>query len=712
MARSPVKKHAEPVAPKDAVKPEAVKAEAEKPEAAKQQAPVYQHEEVVRALFRSLLLRDPNDENFPKFLRQQWGKSIDQMVKELLSSQEFLNKHQVVLDRHLPGNAVRVPDLHYRSPTDLVVTPSKLRRVMIIGQCLLGQWPNELRQMMPGCACDFLLFNHVQALPAQPPAPVAEYDFQVVSVPLRSVIPETEYTKLSYSDAAAYQRLFQDSVERLRQTLDASMGWNRQHGLLTFVPSFVLPQQNPLGRVLPRYDLRNFVHFVEKLNEVLAAEVAKYGNTYFFDFDQVIASYGRRYYQDDAVWITNHNADLSDFDFEKDQSRIEKPARASQVYPEKRSLFVRLAWTELLAMYRTIRQTDMVKLVVVDLDDTLWRGVAAERTSHDPEAIEGWPIGLVEALSHLKRRGVLLAMLSKNEEKLIAPIWQRYYGRIFPLSEFAIRKINWRPKAENLEEILKETNLLPRSTVFIDDNPVERAAIKAAFPEVRSFGPNPLLWRRILLWSAETQVPSITAESAARTEMMQAQVERETQRKQLSREEFLASLNVEIELREVDGVEHADFPRTLELVNKSNQFNTTGERWTKQQFQAALAAGTRVFVFEVKDRFTSYGIVGVVICDKSSITQFVMSCRVVGMEVEIAVIGELLRVLRKSTGAQKFSAKLKETELNLLARDLWQKCGFSVRGGQWSRAYSPQLAVPKHIRMSTTLSDNAVGVAG
>src|SRR5437660_10773754 len=123
---------------------------------------------------------------------------------------------------------------------------------------------------------------------------------------------------------------------------------------------------------------------------------------------------------------------------------------------------------------------------------------------------------------------MLLAIMSKNDETLLRPVWQSVFRGRLGLEDFAIRKINWRPKAENFEDILAEANLLPRSVVYIDDNPVERASIKAAFPDVRVFGPNPLVWRRILLWSAETQVPTITAESAARTDMVRAQVERET----------------------------------------------------------------------------------------------------------------------------------------------------------------------------------------
>src|SRR5205085_3701358 len=159
----------------------------------------------------------------------------------------------------------------------------------------------------------------------------------------------------------------------------------------------------------------------------------------------------------------------------------------------------------------------------VDLDDTLWRGVAAEQAEQTelyglPR--EGWPLGFIEALMFLKQRGVLLGIVSKNDEARVRAIWQRIYGDLIQMEDFAVRKINWQPKADNIEAILDEVNLLPKSVVFIDDNPVERAAVTAAFPEMRVLGANPYLWRRILLWAPETQVAALTTASATRTEMV------------------------------------------------------------------------------------------------------------------------------------------------------------------------------------------------
>lgn len=594
--------------------------------------------------------------------------------------------------------APKIHDRVFRCPQDLVVTPTQLKRIIVIGSCLASGWPAAFKSAENGCPADFLLFNNFTQLPERPPQPPEDYDFQVVQLPIRAVVPDNAYFRLGYEDLPAYEALLADSQQRISQFLAAAMRWNTDHGILSFVCNFMVPQQNPLGRLLPRYDLRNFGYFTEKLNEFLAGELRKYRNTHLLDMDQLVSTYGRRYFQDDPVCQLNHGAALSNADLAHDKERLEPVPQMTGLYSIRNYEYLMTLWNELIAMYRTIRQVDMVKLVIMDIDDTLWRGVAAEKADGADTEMAGWPLGIVEALGYLRRRGVLLAIASKNDEGRIRQLWGEIMGARISLDDFASRKVNWRPKVENIQEILREMNLLPRNVLFVDDNPVERASVQAAFPEIRVMGSNPYLWRRILLWSAETQVAGVTAESAARSDMMRAQVERETQRQQMSREDFLASLSLQFAMQELDGPKHAGFPRALELINKTNQFNTTGKRWTERELGAALAEGARLFSFSVKDRFTAYGTVGVLVVQDARIEQFVMSCRVAGMDVESAAIAEVLRRLG-GHGATRCSAVLVETELNLLCREVYKNCGFNLQDGRWERELEPALPIPAHIEV-------------
>jgi len=146
------------------------------------------------------------------------------------------------------------------------------------------------------------------------------------------------------------------------------------------VPGFLVPQQNPLGRFQPRYDLRNVMHFIERLNQFLAGEIANHQNVHWVDVDSVAAGIGKKACQDDMVWSFTHGTTLSDGDHDHDLNRVEPPASMQHHYAARWLEFYEAVLHEIFAMRRTMLQLDPVKLVAVDLDDTLWRGVAAEGT--------------------------------------------------------------------------------------------------------------------------------------------------------------------------------------------------------------------------------------------------------------------------------------------------------------------------------------------
>jgi len=210
-------------------------------------------------------------------------------------------------------------------------------------------------------------------LPEAPPCAPEEYDFHLIQIPLRQIVPPWTLFGAS-SDLGRFERLFEAARDRLSDQLAGLMRWNKAHGILTFVCNFLVPQQNPMGRLLPRYDLRNFVYFVERLNEALDQELRQYKTPICSISTRSSAPLAGGHIQDDAVWMISHGAALSDFDWEGDRGRLEPLDKVSRYYPLSTQNFVQHGWAELVAMVRTIRQADMVKLVLVDLDDTMWRG--------------------------------------------------------------------------------------------------------------------------------------------------------------------------------------------------------------------------------------------------------------------------------------------------------------------------------------------------
>ncbi len=425
--------------------------------------------------------------------------------------------------------------------------------------------------------------------------------------------------------------------------------------------------------------------------------VAREKNCYLFDLDSLSSAFGKRFVFDDVVAITGHGGYLSDYDAGKDQNRIEAPVRLSMQQEFKTWEFMDVIWAELFAMHGTLAREDSVKLLVTDLDDTLWRGVIGEGDFHDG-GIEGWPLGYMEALLVLKQRGILLGIISKNTREIVEEKWNIATGGRIKLSDFAVTRINWKPKVENMASILADVNLLPKNVVYVDDNPVERHAMADAFPGIRVLGDNPYSLKRILLWSAETQVPVITPEGAKRTEMVQAQVRRNEDMGTMSRDVFLKSLELKVDVNIVPAQADRRFQRSFELINKTNQFNTTGKRWSLVEIGEVLERGGFMVTFDIVDRYTNYGLVGVLIVQGDEILQYVMSCRVIGLDVETTVLRALAHRLMIADRGQVV-ARVIETPANIVCRDVFSRAGFEAADGRWVLRKDPGGA-PPHIALA------------
>lgn len=584
----------------------------------------------------------------------------------------------------------------FLNPSDLSVTTITPKRVALIGSCLLNAL--RLHESNPsGCPVDLLVVNNADPLPERPALSVdiSSYDFVVIQIPFRSIFHDTILSALEYGAADAYDVAFKSACQRLRFHLECRMEWNVKHGLLAFVSNFFVPQRNMMGSLFPRFDLRNPEYFISRLNEELEAAVRSYKNAYVLDIDRIAASIGRSYTQDDSLALTAHGAVMGLVPWITD--RIEPMAPIASHYDVRwHEVFPTAVWAELISMFRVIRQVDAVKMVVVDLDDTLWLGVSGDIADVGPHMLEGWPLGLAEALSYLKKRGILLAIISKNEEQRIRKIWPTIFGDRLALEDFAAVFINWHPKPDNMRELLEIVNLLPRNVLFIDDNPAERDAMRRIFPEMRSLGRHPYYLRRILLWSSETQVSLLTPESSRRTEMIQAQVLREGERKVFSRDDFFREAAPQITMAQIDSLDHPRFGRAFELLNKTNQYNTTGRRWTVEAFRKLMQSDAVIHTFDVVDKYTEYGMVGVIIVSGNTIEQWVMSCRVLGYQIEDAVMAMIVRALREK-GFGAIRGYLVETDVNFPCRGLFAKCGFADIGEHWVLEDDRNITVPDHV---------------
>ena len=275
------------------------------------------------------------------------------------------------------------------------------------------------------------------------------------------------------------------------------------------------------------------------------------------------------------------------------------------------------------------------KILAVDADNTLWNGIVSE---DGPAAVSPY-VDFQKGLLALKARGVLLVLLSKNDPvgEGHAPLAVALARADMPLSldDFAATRVNWSPKAGNLLDACRELNLAPDSVVFVDDNPHERAQMKAHLPEV-SVPPFPVdlanpaqFLRRLEQYffaCADT-----TEEDLSRTEMYQAEAARRAFARTLPTvQDYLKGLRLTVKAARAT---MEDVPRLAQMAGKTNQFNATTIRRTAEEMAALVAdPAHRVWTFRAGDAVGEMGLVCYVIddCATARVTDFVMSCRAMG----------------------------------------------------------------------------------
>ncbi len=347
----------------------------------------------------------------------------------------------------------------------------------------------------------------------------------------------------------------------------------------------------------------------------------------------------------------------------------------------------------------TVARIDAKKCVIVDLDGVLWPGVLAETGApfawspevSSPFSFVGLFFGLHEALLALKKRGILLACVSKNDEQTVRDLW--VFGdhyprdRLLTLDDFATLRINWQDKAANIQSIADELGFDPSAFIFIDDNPIERERIRQTLPQIDLLGDDLMTLRRSLLSDPRLQTVHVTDEAQARTEMTKASLSRQKHQTAFADQDaFILSLDLKIDCARLTiDAPVATLSRIVELLQRTTQFNTTGLRPSVSEL-ADLISGPQsdVFTVHAADRFGDYGLVGVIICDHCEITAFAVSCRVLGLGVDRALLNYAAD--HRTAQDQVLSARIIETARNFPARNIYRNNGFVLgEDGVWRR---------------------------
>jgi FkbH-like protein len=282
------------------------------------------------------------------------------------------------------------------------------------------------------------------------------------------------------------------------------------------------------------------------------------------------------------------------------------------------------------------------KAIVLDCDNTLWKGVCGEDGAMGIMVDSNFA-ALQNLLIEKTRSGMLLALCSKNNEQDVWEVFEKNPQMLLKKEHFVSWRINWQVKSENIISIARELNLGLDSFIFMDDSPMECAQVMKDCPSVLTIrlpgevGNIPAFLDHI--WAFD--VFRVTEEDRNRTEMYVTEKRRqELQDTRPSLEEFIRSLELKVSMYPMEG---SQLGRVSQLTQRTNQFNLSTIRRTEEELQELVnSSGVKCWVVEVADRFGDYGLTGVVITREAGETvlldTFLLSCRVLGRGVESAVL--------------------------------------------------------------------------
>jgi len=326
------------------------------------------------------------------------------------------------------------------------------------------------------------------------------------------------------------------------------------------------------------------------------------------------------------------------------------------------------------------------KCLVLDLDNTLWGGVIGEDglagiTLGDGVDGEAF-VAFQEYVLKLKDKGVILAVLSKNNEADAREPFEKHPEMRLKLDDIAMFVANWQPKQDQIGTIAKTLNIGLDSIVFVDDNPVEREAVRQFLPEVDVIllPPDPTGYVRALSRYLMFETSSFTLEDAKRTDQYRARAEITAAEDAAgSIEDFYRGLRMQAVVAPFNEV---DLPRIAQLISKSNQFNLTTYRHGLPRLQAFMDDPSCVHLsLRLRDRFSDHGLVSLMIAckrgDALDIDTWLMSCRVIGRTVE----AELLKHL--CAAAERLDCKILTgtyipTAKNAMVKNVYDKYGFAL----------------------------------
>ncbi len=343
---------------------------------------------------------------------------------------------------------------------------------------------------------------------------------------------------------------------------------------------------------------------------------------------------------------------------------------------------------DLVGRWVAAKQGRSFKCLVLDLDNTLWGGVIGDDGMEGIVLGQGSPLGeayvtFQDYARELTRRGVILAVCSKNDERNALEPFEKHPDMVLRREDIASFVANWSDKAANIRSIAEELNIGLDSLVFIDDNPFERNLVRQELPMVAvpEVSDDPTDFPRALADAGYFEGLAVTDEDRERTNQYQGNKARDALRASATDlPGYLRGLEMQLIVRPFDRI---GLQRVTQLINKSNQFNLTTRRYTDEDVIAVMA-DPDAFGLQLRllDRFGDNGVIAIVIGRLQSnkdllIDTWLMSCRVLGRQVEPTTLN-LIAQQGRALGARRLIGEYIPTEKNAMVKDHYSKLGFAV----------------------------------
>ena len=342
---------------------------------------------------------------------------------------------------------------------------------------------------------------------------------------------------------------------------------------------------------------------------------------------------------------------------------------------------------DLLARLLAARQGRSAKCLVLDLDNTLWGGVIGDDGMDGVVIGQGSPLGeayvaFQDYCRELSRRGVILAVCSKNDEVNVLEPFDNHPEMVLKRADIACFVANWSDKAANIRQIAHELNIGLDSLVFVDDNPFERNLVRRELPMVAvpEVGDDPTSYAGTIADAGYFEALSVTEEDRERTTQYQGNRARDALKSTATDlDSYLRGLEMRLIWRRFDRM---GLQRIVQLINKSNQFNLTTRRYTDEDVVAVMddpdAFGLQL---RLTDRFGDNGIIAIVIGrlreHDAEIDTWLMSCRVLGRQVEPTTLN-LIAEQARHLGARRLLGEYIPTKKNAMVKDHYARLGFTV----------------------------------